>query len=70
MIQAKLLVEIPPDRYRILSPEGRAPRAGDAVMLDHGYTSPDGLPTVIAYFPPERSGKWLYEVEVYESELE
>jgi hypothetical protein len=49
--RAKLLVDLPADRYRILSPSGRAPLAGDEVVLDQGFTSSDGLPMVLAYFP-------------------
>ena len=67
--RAKLLVEIPATRYRVLSPEGRAPRVGDTVVLVQGFTGPDGLPMVLVYFPPEFSGRSLYEAEVYESEL-
>jgi hypothetical protein len=66
--RAKLLVELPAKRYRILSPEGRAPRIGDLVVLDQGFTGPDGLPMVLAYFPG--LGGSLYEAEIYESELE
>lgn len=66
--RAKLLVELPVDRYRILSPSGRAPLVGDEVVLDQGFTSPDGLPMVLAYFPA-LGGASHYEAEVYESEL-
>lgn len=66
--RAKLLVELPAKRYRILSPEGRVPRIGDLVVLDQGFTGPDGLPMVFAYFPGLSDS--LYEAEVYESELE
>jgi hypothetical protein len=65
---ARLLVELPAKRYRILSPEGRLPRSGDLVAIDQGFTGPDGLPMVLAYFPG--FGDSLYEAEIYESELE
>jgi hypothetical protein len=66
--RAKLLVDLPADRYRLHSPNSRAPRAGDEVVLDQGFTSPDGLPMVLAYFPSiGRSSE--YEADVYESEL-
>jgi hypothetical protein len=65
--RARLLVELPADRYRILSPEGRVPRIGDLVVLDQGFTSPEGRPMVLAYFPT--LGVSLYEAEIYESEL-
>lgn len=67
-VQAKLLVELPADRYRLLSTQERPPRVGDVLVLDQGFTSADGLPMVIAYFPTEGSD-CLYEARVYESEL-
>jgi hypothetical protein len=66
--RAKLLVELPARRYRLLSPEGRVPRIGDVVILDQGFTGPDGLPMVLAYFPDLDES--LYEAEIYETELE
>ena len=66
--RAKLLVELPPDRYRILTPDGRAPRVGDEVVLDQGFTSSDGQPMGLVYFSgPDGTNR--YEAEVYESEL-
>lgn len=66
---AKLLVELPVERYRCLSPAGRIPRVGDVLVLDQGFADPSGLPMVLAYFPAVGSDS-LYEAEVYESELE
>ena len=68
--RAKLLVEIPASRYRVTSPAGRAPRVGDIVVLDQGFTGPDGSPMGLVYCPSEITGQSLYEAEVYESELE
>jgi hypothetical protein len=67
--RAKLLTEIPPSRYRA-SAEGRTPRVGDTVVLDQGFTGPDGLPMVLVYFPSELGASSQYEAEVYESELQ
>ena len=67
--RARLLTDVPVDRYRSFSAEGRRPRVGDIVALDQGYTGDDGLPMVLVYFPEAGSG-CLYEAEVYESELE
>lgn len=67
--RAQLLVELPAERYRFLSPIGRVPRVGDVLALDQGFTGPDGLPMVLAYFPGLGNVS-LYEAEVYESELE
>ena len=66
--RAKLLVNLPVGRYRILSPSGRAPLAGDEVVLDQGFTSTDGLPMVLAYYPAIGAAS-QYEADVYESEL-
>ena len=66
--RAKLLVQLPTDRYRVLSPDGRVPLVGDEVVLDQAFTSPNGLPMVLVYFP-ELGGASQYEAEVYESEL-
>ena len=66
---AKLLVELPPERYRLRSRQSRPPRIGDVLVLDQGFTGEDGLPMVLAYFPGLGSD-YEYEAEVYESELE
>ena len=67
--RARLLVDLPTQRYKTLTPQGRTPRVGDVVVLDQGFTGSDGLPMVLAYFPGIGSEN-LYEAEVYESELE
>jgi hypothetical protein len=67
--RARLLVELPAERYRILSAAGRAPQVGDILVLDQGFIDADGLPMVLAYFPMI-GGDSAYEAEVYESELE
>ena len=68
VLRARLMVEVPADRFRIISPNGRAPRPGDVVELDQGFTSPDGLPMGLVYFLDPAGGD-MYEAEVYESEL-
>lgn len=65
---ARLLVELPKNRYRILTPDNRVPYSGDLVILDQGFTGADGLPMVLAYFPSLSNS--LYAAEVYETELE
>ena len=67
--RARLLVELPAERYRFLSSARRLPRVGDILILDQGFVSPDGRPMVLAYFPGFGDDS-LYEAEVYESELE
>ena len=65
--RAKLLVQLPVGRYRIHTSEGRTPQIGDEVVLDQGFTSPEGLPMVLVYFPA--LGESYYSADVYESEL-
>ncbi len=67
--RAKLLVELPVARYRISSRKGRVPKIGDIVVLDQGFTGPDGMPMVVVQCR-QQDGETLYEAEVYESELE
>jgi hypothetical protein len=67
--RARLLVELPAERYRTLRPGGRVPCIGDMLVLDQGFTGPGGSAMVLAYFPGLGSDS-LYEAEVYESELE
>jgi hypothetical protein len=67
--RAKLLAELPPERYRLLTSVCRTPQVGDVLVLDQGFTDPEGLPMVLAYFPGF-GDESLYEAEVYESELE
>ncbi|MCA9181623.1 MAG: hypothetical protein KDA51_09220 [Planctomycetales bacterium] len=66
---ARLMVELPAQRYRILSPAGRAPMVGDSLALDQSFADDDGRPMVLAYFPKSGQDYW-YEAEVYESELD
>ena len=62
-------MELPAGRYRVLPPQGRAPRIGDVVVLDQAFTGSNGLPMVLVYSHGPGSDS-LYEAEVYESELE
>ena len=66
---ARILVEIPVERYRILSEAGRAPLVGDIVTLDQGFSRDDGLSMGLVYCPSEGDND-LYEADVYESELD
>ena len=66
--RANLIAALPADRYRIMKPAGRAPRVGDVLELDQGYTGEDGSPMVLAYCPGPQ-GRYVYEAHVFESEL-
>ena len=66
--RAHLLVSLPVDRYEVMHPGGRAPKAGDIVQLDQAYTGEDGRPMVLAY-GLATDGGWLYSADVYESEI-
>ena len=48
--------------------DGSVPKVGDVVVLDQGFTFPDGKPGCLIYGISEE-GKCRYEAEVYESEL-
>ena len=67
--QARLLRELPSNRYRTYSPHHRHPRIGDLVVLDQGFADAVGLPMVLVYYPVVGSDA-VYEAEVYESELD
>jgi hypothetical protein len=66
--RARLLADIPASRYKLLDASGRSPCIGDIVVLDQGFTDPEGQPMVLAYFPEIGSAS-IYEAEVYEAEL-
>ena len=62
MKKAKLTASIPPDRFHSL--DGSAPKIGDIVTLDEGFT----FPAMVACVAP--SGETRWEAEVLESEIE
>ena len=64
--RAHLTAQIPSTRFR--SFDGSAPRIGDLVELDQGFTFPDGKPGCLVYCKGE-GGLDRYEAEVYESEI-
>ncbi|WP_125931882.1 hypothetical protein [Thiosocius teredinicola] len=66
--QARLMAELPANRYSIAGANGRAPIVGDILELDQGFTSEDGLTMVLAYCRG-RNESFIYSAEVYESEL-
>ena len=66
--RAELLNSIPSNRYRIHLPNSAPPEKGDIVTLDQGFTSPDGQEMVLVYLINTK-GSYIYEAEVYESEL-
>ena len=61
-----LKTKIPESRFR--SMDGSVPKVSDVVVLDQGFTFPDGKPGCIVYGINEE-GEYRYEAEVYESEL-
>ena len=66
--RAVLLIAIPSDRYRIIMENTQPPKKGDIVTLDQGFTDAEGNEMVLVYCIDE-NGTWLYEAEVYESEI-
>ncbi|MFS1524732.1 hypothetical protein ACL7TT_11550 [Microbulbifer sp. 2304DJ12-6] len=67
--RARLLVELPDERFEVEVPSGRKPSVGDIVELDQGFTGKNGLPMALVFCPDENGGD-LYEAEVYEAEIE
>ncbi|MCG7499687.1 hypothetical protein MHO82_22745 [Vibrio sp. Of7-15] len=65
-IKAQLLTKIPSERYRSFN--GSAPQTGDVVIIDQGFTFPDGNAGCVAY-KVDQNGSFMYEAEVYEFEL-
>jgi len=66
MKRAQLTAQIPPTRFR--SFDGSSPQIGDLVVLDQGFTFPDGMPGGLVYCM-DQGGKYKWEAEVYESEI-
>lgn len=69
MPKARLLVAIPPERVDVDSGTGRLPQAGDLVLVDQGFTFPDGLGGCLVRCVDDY-GFMQYEAEAYNTELE
>jgi len=66
MIRAPLIAQIPAERVHSI--DGSVPKIGDIVVLDQGFTFPDGKPgCLVSCMDPD--GKFRWEAEVYESEI-
>ena len=52
----------------VRSIDGSVPKVSDVVVLDQGFTFPDGKAGCLVYGINE-AGEYCYEAEVYESEL-
>ena len=66
MKTAHLIASIPPQRFRSI--DGTEPLVGDVVMIDQGFTFPDGEPGCLVY-GMNQNGNFSYEAEIYESEI-
>ncbi|MES2817667.1 MAG: hypothetical protein V4812_01600 [Pseudomonadota bacterium] len=69
MKKARLLVNIPSERADDLCGDGGLPKAGDTVLLDQGFTFPDGKAGGLVRCV-ENDGRIRYEAEVYETEMD
>lgn len=69
MPKARLLVAIPADRTDDLCGSGRLPQAGDIVLLDQGFTFPDGQSGGLVRCVGN-DARVRYEAEVYDTEIE
>jgi hypothetical protein len=67
--KARLLNVIPADRCRLDPSVTALPKAGDIVLLDQGFTGPDGKPMGLVHGVDE-NGQHRFEAEAYDSELE
>ena len=66
--KAILKVNIPAARYRMLKGD-KPPAPRDVLELDQGFTNPEGKAVILTY-NRSADGKYNYEAEVYESEIE
>ncbi|WGO99464.1 hypothetical protein QFX18_05235 [Saccharophagus degradans] len=66
--QARLIVDIPSERFDIEGLDGREPKVGDIVDLDQGFTGEDGRQMILVYCH-DATGKALYQAEVYDTEI-
>jgi hypothetical protein len=66
MKRATLIAQIPAERVHSI--DGSIPKIGDIVVLDQGFTFPDGKPGGLVFCMDEE-GKLRWEAEVYESEI-
>ena len=66
MKKATLIAKIPDKRFRTI--DGSVPEIGDIIVLDQGFTFPDGEPGCLIYGIDEE-GKFRFEGEVYEIEI-
>ena len=66
MIKARLVANIPENRFSSVA--GRVPKIGDVIIIDQGFTFPDGKAGCLVYFH-EQNGNLEYEAEVYETEV-
>jgi hypothetical protein len=66
IIKATLIAKIPQERFRSI--DGSKPEIGDIIMLDQGFTFPDGESGCLVYGLNKKCG-FRYEAEVYEYEI-
>ena len=67
MIKARLSANIPENRFSTIN--GRTPIVGDLVVIDQGFTFPEGQAGCLVYLQ-NAEGNYEYEAEVYETELD
>ena len=67
--RGRLILDTPPERYRLFQGPAAKPKPGDIVGLDQGFTGEDGLPMTLAYGFND-SGEQTYEAELYDTDFE
>ncbi len=66
--KGRLLADIPSGRFRPFEEGCKPPKAGDIVIMDQGFTGPDGEPMGLIY-GKDSSGKTVFEAEAYDQEI-
>lgn len=68
-LKGRIVRDIPAARYRLIQPGARAPRIGDIVGLDQGFSSDSGEPmTLVHGF--DRRNRNAYGAELFDHEFE
>ncbi len=67
--KARLLSEIPTDRYRLIAPYEHIPKVGDIVQYDQSFSRSKGEPMGLVYGIGD-DGRVIYEAEIHDCEAD
>lgn len=69
MRRARIIAAVPLERVDLTLGDGSTPQIGDIVVLDHGFTMPDGRPAgIVVCFASDGRVRWV--ADVLDTELE